>query len=182
MHPRNNRRTGLMSLLLVLFGAAATPAWALPEDSQQPVEVSADNARFDQKSGQAVYRGNVQVKQGTLLVRGDTLNAQVDASGNLSTATTFGKPAHYQQKNDPNKGLITADASQIQFDNATGIVTLTGNAILRQDGTVFSGPRIVYSTIRKQVEASGDSSQRVQLVFPPSARNTVKSGSGSSKP
>lgn len=181
MLPQNNLRLHTYALAMLLAGASVS-AWALPEDSQQPIKVSADNAHFDERSGEAVYRGNVQVQQGTLLVRGDTLTAKVDAQGNLSSAKTLGKPAHYQQKNDPAKGLVTADASEINFDNTNGVVTLIGDAVLRQDGAVFSGPRIVYSTTRKQIEANGDANQRVQLVFPPSARNTVKPGSGSSKP
>ena len=65
---------------------------------------------------------------------------------------------------------MIATANEIQFDNTSSVVTLIGNAFLRQDGASFKGPRIVYSTVNKRVEASGNASERVQLVFPPSAR------------
>lgn len=176
------RRTDTVYTLALIAGLALTsPAQALPEDSQQPIRVTADNARFDERSGEAVYRGNVQIVQGTLEVRGDSLTLKVDDKGALSTARTLGKPAHYQQKTDPAKGLVTADASEIQFDNNTGVITLIGNAVLKQDNASFSGPRIVYSTTRKQIEASGNASERVQLVFPPSARGS-NAGKGSSNP
>lgn len=161
---------------------ASPPLLALPEDAQQPVKVTADNARFDETRGEAVYRGNVLTQQGTLEVRGDSLTLKVDSKGSLTTARTLGKPAHYQQKTDPAKGLVTADASEIIFDNTTGVVTLIGNAVLRQEGTSFTGPRIVYSTVRKQIEASSDASQRVQLVFPPSAMHTPGKPAAGSKP
>ena len=174
----------------LLLLSAPTLAWALPEDAQQPIQITADNARFDEKSGEALYRGNVQIIQGTLRVTGDTLTLKVDADGQLQTARTLGKQAHYEQKTDPAKGRVNADANEIIFDNNTGVITLLGNAVLRQDKANFSGPRIVYSTVRKQIEATGDSTQRVQLTFPPSARQGGKvpaikepaNSSGSSKP
>ncbi len=191
MHrPTNLLATRALLMLLALPGLAR----ALPEDAQQPIQITADNARFDEKSGEALYRGNVQIVQGTLRVSGDTLTLKVDAQGNLQTARTLGKQAHYEQKTDPAKGLVKADANEILFDNNTGVITLIGNAVLRQDSASFSGPRIVYSTLRKQIEATGDSTQRVQLTFPPSARNGGKTpatpavvpaatnNSGSSKP
>ena len=184
MHRLTNLQAGRVWLALLPL-TLPTLAMALPEDAQQPIQISADNALFDEKTGEALYRGNVQIVQGTLRVNGDRLTLRVDAGGNLQTARTIGKQAHYEQKTDPAKGLVKADANEILFDNNTGVITLIGNAILRQDSATFSGPRIVYSTLRKQIEASGDSSQRVQLTFPPSARNggkTPTSNNGSIKP
>lgn len=189
-HPTSLHAARVLLTLLPLLASSA--ALALPEDAQQPIQITADNARFDEKTGEALYRGNVQIVQGTLRVTGDTLTLKVDASGQLQTARTLGKQAHYEQRTDPAKGLVNADANEILFDNNTGVITLLGNAVLRQDSANFSGPRIVYSTVRKQIEATGDSTQRVQLTFPPSARQGGKTpvstgpattnSSGSSKP
>jgi len=180
------RRNDIRFLLVAACLLPAAPAMALPEDSQQPIQVTADNARFDERLGEAVYRGKVQIIQGTLEVNGDSLTIKVDGKGQLSTARTVGKPAHYQQKIDPDKGLVTAEAGEILFDNVNGTITLIGNAVLRQDSASFKGPRIVYSTTRKQIEASGSPGERVQLVFPPSARGAGKPAinpfGGSSKP
>lgn len=174
------RPTNLLALCLMAMPGLAL---ALPEDAQQPIQITADNARFDEKTGEALYRGNIQIIQGTLRVTGDTLTLKVDADGKLQTARTLGKQAHYEQKTDPAKGLVKADANEILFDNNTGVITLLGNAVLRQDSANFSGPRIVYSTVKKQIEATGDATQRVQLTFPPSARAGGKPAStGSSKP
>lgn len=172
MHHRAKRIGRLF--LLTATCLTSTLSWALPEDVEQPVNISADNARFDEKSGEAVYRGSVVVIQGTLKVQGDTLTLRVDEQGALTTARTLGKPARYQQRTDPAKGLVNATADEIQFDHRTGTIILLGNALLKQDGASFSGPRIVYSTEKKQIEASGNSQQRVQLVFPPQARGEKK--------
>lgn len=172
--PRLTNAWSRFIALIALSMGIANNAFALPEDARQPIQITADNARFDEKSGEAVYRGKVQIVQGTLRVNGDSLTLKVDGEGNLLNARTLGKPAQYEQKTDPAKGLVKADANEILFDNTTGVITLLGNAVLRQDNANFSGPRIVYSTVRKQIEATGDATQRVQLTFPPSARHGAK--------
>jgi lipopolysaccharide export system protein LptA len=157
----------------MIFGLTLpTTAIALPTDRTQQVEITANNARFDERAGEAVYRGNVLVKQGTMEVRGDSLILNVDDKGALTIARTLGKPARFQQKVDPNKGLVKGEANEVIFDNRDSSVTLIGNAVLRQDSASFSGPRIVYSTTRKQIEASGNDTERVQLIFPPSIRES----------
>lgn len=166
-----HRITSVFYAMILGLTLPAT-AIALPEDRTQQVEITANNARFDERAGEAVYRGNVLVKQGTMEVRGDSLILNVDDKGALTTARTLGKPARFQQKVDPNKGLVKGEANEVIFDNRNSSVTLLGNAILRQDSASFSGPRIVYSTTRKQIEASGNDSERVQLIFPPSIRES----------
>ncbi|MDZ4298973.1 MAG: lipopolysaccharide transport periplasmic protein LptA [Moraxellaceae bacterium] len=165
-------RTTSVLFAMVIGLTLPTTAIALPADRNQQVEITANNARFDERAGEAVYRGNVLVKQGTMEVRGDSLILNVDDKGALTLARTIGKPARFQQQIDPSKGLVKGEANEVIFDNRDGSVTLTGNAVLRQDNASFSGPRIVYSTTRKQIEASGNDTQRVQLIFPPSIRES----------
>lgn len=167
------RITSVLYAMIVGLTLPVT-AIALPTDRTQQVEITANNARFDERAGEAVYRGNVLVKQGTMEVRGDSLILNVDDKGALTLARTIGKPARFQQKVDPNKGLVKGEANEVVFDNRDGSVTLIGNAILRQDSASFSGPRIVYSTTRKQIEASGNDTERVQLIFPPSLRESSR--------
>lgn len=162
-------RASSFAALFAALGLLVTSpaALALPEDAQQEVHITADQARFQEKTGQATYRGNVLVEQGTLRVTGQQLAIQLQADGSMKTAHMLGDQATYQQKIDPNKGLVTARANDILFDTLQETITLTGNAYLVQDGATFSGPKIVYSTRNKQVDASGSGEQRVKLVLPP---------------
>ena len=36
-------------------------AFALPNDREQPVSISADNATYNEKTGVATYRGNIDI-------------------------------------------------------------------------------------------------------------------------
>ncbi len=157
-------------IALLALGAVPTLASDLPTDRDQPLQVAADSASFNEKTGIATYRGSVVIRQGTLEVRADEVVITVDKEGNVSTTVATGKPARYQQQVDPKKGLVSAEASRIDYDLRNETISLTGQARLKQDGASFQGASIVYAIARQQVEAKGDASSRVQLILPPQPR------------
>lgn len=159
----------LLSLLPLLIAGTAQ---ALPSDRDQPVQVSANTARFNEKTGIAVYTGAVFVKQGTLEIRAEEITITTDKKGAISSSVSKGSPARYQQQIDPKKGLVNAEADRIDYDARNEIITLTGNARLKQDGSSFQGSVITYNSQKQQVDAKGDGNNRVQLVFPPQLRET----------
>jgi len=59
------------------------------------------------------------------------------------------------------------------YDAQAGIVTLTGNALLTQDGARFSGNSIRYSINQGDVEALGSTQNRVKIVIPPNQNSVV---------
>ncbi|MCD6060873.1 MAG: hypothetical protein K0R03_966 [Moraxellaceae bacterium] len=156
--------------LFVLALLLPLPALALPTDREQPVQVSANSARFNEKTGIATYTGAVVIKQGTLEIRAEEIVVKVDKDGVITTTEARGAPARYQQQPDPKKGLVTAEAARIDYDAANEVITLNGNARLRQDGSSFAGNTITYNSLRQQVDARGEGANRVQLVFPAQAR------------
>lgn len=168
LHPVNLAQPMLPALLLLV---TAGMAQALPSDRDQPVQVSANSARFNEKTGIATYSGAVVVKQGTLEIRADEIVITTDKKGAIQTTVSKGNPARYQQQPDPKKGLVTAEAQRIDYDAKNENITLTGNAKLKQDGSSFTGQTITYNSQRQQVDAKGDGTNRVQLVFPPQARD-----------
>lgn len=156
--------------LTVLGLCIASAAFGLPTDRDQPLQVAADNAHFDEKTGIATYRGAVVIRQGTLELRSDELVINVDKQGNVTKTSARGKPARYQQQVDPKKGLVSAEATRIDYDLKNEVITLNGQARLRQDGASFQGATITFAIARQQVDAKGDASNRVQLVLPPQPR------------
>lgn len=155
---------------LLLLALLAPAAQALPTDRDQPVQVSANSARFNEKTGIATYTGAVVIRQGTMEIRADEIVITTDSKGSLLTTVARGSPARYQQQTDPKKGPVTAEAGRIDFDARKEIITLAGKARLRQDGASFQGSTITYNSQRQQVDAKGQGSERVMLVLPPQAR------------
>jgi lipopolysaccharide export system protein LptA len=157
-----------LCLLLSFTGSAL----ALPEDRDQPVNVSADQASFNEKTGTAVYRGNILVQQGSLRISADELVLTMDAKGTVVSAVARGNPASFEQRPRADHGPAVAEAMEVTYQAVEGIVTFNGKARLRQEGASFQGASISYSLERGEIEARGDKQTRVQLSFPPPPKNS----------
>lgn len=72
------------------------------------------------------------------------------------------------------KGLARGEAQTIVYNADTGIITLTGKAYLYQDGSSIRGNSLKYSMNKGDVEAQGSSSNRVQIIIPPSSSKSSR--------
>lgn len=163
------RHLSLTSLLLL-----SNLANALPNDREQNITLAADNASFNEKTGIAIYTGNVEIKQGSLLIKAEQILATTDKEGKILTVVATGKPAHMQQKPSIEKGIATAQAEEITYQARDGLIVLKRNAKLEQDGSSFKSLEINYSMDKGEIEAKGNSQNRVQLVFPPPKKEDRK--------
>lgn len=148
---------------------------ALPSDANQPIRLLADRATYVERTGVTTYSGNVSIEQGTLKITADDITLSLSNDRKITSAVATGKPAVFQQAISQKQGLAKGQATRIDYDAKTGIVTLAGNAKLTQAGSSFSGDTIRYSLKAGDVEANSGRGQRVELVFPPSASSSQQS-------
>ncbi|WP_313660806.1 lipopolysaccharide transport periplasmic protein LptA [Acinetobacter variabilis] len=165
------KRAALLSL--VALGSAT--AFALPSDRNQPITLLADRATFNERTGVTTYSGNVIIEQGTMKLQANSIVANLNNKKQISLITATGSPAQFQQKVDPAKGLAKGQAQKIVYNAETGIITLSGNAYLQQDGASIRGNILKYSMNKGDIEATGTPNKtgsaagRVQIVIPPSS-------------
>ena len=157
--------------LVVLSSATAL---AIPADRNQPISLVADRATYNEKTGVTTYTGNVIIEQGTMKLQANSIVANLNSQKEISTITATGGPARFQQKVDVNKGLAKGQAQKILYNAQTGIVTLSGSALLEQDGSSIRGATLRYSMNKGDVEAIGTpnssgSDGRVKIVIPPTS-------------
>jgi lipopolysaccharide export system protein LptA len=161
--------------LVGLVSVVSTSIWALPSDRTQPISLVADRFNFNEKTGAMTYSGNVVVEQGTMKLQAASILANLNSRKEVSTITATGSPTRFQQQVSANKGLAKGQANKIVYNAETGILTLSGNAMLEQDGASIKGATLRYSMNKGDIEAigtpntSGSSSGRVQIVIPPSS-------------
>ena len=148
---------------------SSVSSFALPSDRNQQLSLAAENATYNSKTGITTYTGNVVIEQGTMKLQADSLVATLNSKNEIQTITAKGKPAKFQQQIEANKGLARGEAQNIVYNADTGIITLTGNAYLYQDGSSIRGNRLKYSMNKGDVEAQGSSSNRIQIIIPPSS-------------
>ena len=173
-----NKLNTLAKKTLLVAGLAimsSSTVFALPSDRQQPISLVADRATFNEKTGVTTYSGNVIIEQGTMRLQAGSIVANLNAKKEISTITATGSPANFQQQVSANKGLTKGQAQKIVYNAETGILTMTGNAQLEQDGSSIRGETLKYSMNKGDIEAagipnsSGSSNGRVQIVIPSSS-------------
>ncbi|CAM4066915.1 lipopolysaccharide transport periplasmic protein LptA [Psychrobacter arenosus] len=157
---------------LVGISAAAN---ALPSDSNEPIKLLADKATYSERTGVTSYSGNVIITQGTLRLTANNITVNLSQSRSINSAVATGSPATMQQVVTKEKGLAKGQANKIDYNAVSGIITLTGNAKLVQNGASFAGNVIRYSLKAGDVEATAGGNQRVELVFPPSNSTSQQS-------
>lgn len=168
-----SRQLGL-SLLTTLCTALAMPALALPDDRQKPVSIESDYAERNEATGRTIYRGNVIISQGSVLIEADQITLHVE-NNKVSRIECEGKPASYQQKPQLDGPMMIARADHIDYLPAANSIVLKHNAVLSRNGTIIKGDSINYDIDKQTWKAKGDDlgqQKRIQLVIPPSALQT----------
>lgn len=164
-------------LLLLLL--ASPLASALPEDWQQQLEIESDTAELDRKSGIVVYRGNVQLQQGSLKIKADSILLMFNGD-TLEQVVAEGEPAYYSQKVVADKPATQAKAKRIEYLAAKRELRFRGGAQLTQENNEFSGELIRYDVVSETVYATGqdtgshgkEENQRIKVIIKPNRTQT----------
>jgi lipopolysaccharide export system protein LptA len=122
-------------LLLALVLAAALPARAERADRLQPIVVEADKPGvLDLQRQVIVFNGNVQIVQGTMIIRAERIEVREQPGGARNAVATGvpGKPASYRQKRDGVDEVVEGTADRIEYDGAAGTLRFVGNGAVRR--------------------------------------------------
>lgn len=143
-------------------------SYALKSDNSQPINVISDEQYADLKNNLAVFSGNVEATQGSILVKADKAEITRNENGSLKSIKTFGHPTTFKQKQDDGK-IIHSQSSSIEFYPDRNLVILIGRATIWQNNSHVDGERIEYNTLTQKLKASNENSQggRVRSTFIP---------------
>jgi len=161
------RLTSPWLALALLLGPLT--ASALPEDNDQPIRITTDELLRDEKTGRMVYRGNVELVQGTIRITADRMTFyRVEREGDKIVAE--GSPARMQQQPEADSALMRARGDIIEYYRFEERVHLRKNAQVEQDGSTMTGDVIDYFIEEQLVKAAVDESNpsgQVEVVIPP---------------
>lgn len=160
------RRACLGALLGLLLPAVAP---ALPEDADQPIEIEAESAELDQNAGQVVYRGSVEVTQGSMRVFADQMTVDYEDQ-KVVRITAVGTPARYRQQLESDKGEVRAHAGTIVYHTQEERVHLEREAFLEQGGNEIAGELINYDIVAGKVSAESGGEGPVRVIVQPATR------------
>lgn len=132
----------------------STPSFALSTDRDQPANIEADDIEFDFKKGIRTYKKNVYIVQGTLRIKADSLITTYDGN-ELSMATATGSLAQFKQRPDDKPDDVEGWAEKIVVDQKNNIITLQGQAALKQGADTARGETIIYNMATDTLKVQG---------------------------
>lgn len=166
-HPENK----LLPFLLLLL--CAPVCHAERADRDKPAHLESDQVIIDDARQTSTFSGNVQLSQGTLLIRGDKIVVVQDKDG-FKLGTAFGNPASFRQKREGLDEYIEGYGERIEYDTRAEAVDFHGQARIKRAQDEVRGEHITYSAKTEifQVDSSGASTgntppKRVRAVLQP---------------
>lgn len=148
------------------------PLMALESDRQKPLEVSANSTEGTLGDGVTTLRGSVDIRQGTLRITADEAEVK-KIDGRVASVTFRGQPAFLEQDIEE-QGLVQATANVIDYQVASGIVTMTGNADVKHPQYQISGELLTYDLNVQHFQGSSDQNGngRIHILLDPEVINS----------
>lgn len=167
-----NRKYGALSAILAL-SLMAPSAYALPDDREQPINISADRALRDESKGVTVYSGSVLMRQGSMELEAERITFY-HSTETADQIVAQGSPAKMRQQPEPAKGLVHAEADTIHYFRQEQRIRLQTNARIEQDGALVTGDSIDYFIELQLVKAQANENEagdKVFVVIPPDVQS-----------
>ena len=163
---------------MTIPGAVAAQSVLKNHDTYQPLDISAERLEMQQKQGRAIFSGAVQVIQGGLTLRSDTITVfyaleDTDGDPSISRLDAQGKFELVSESE-----TLVGDWGIYDVDRQ--LVTVGGNVVFSQGQTELKGSRLEFDLVSGLAKLDGqntnDGDGRVRGSF------TVPSGSGETNP
>ena len=154
----------LLPVFLISFATSAMAQGTgvafgtIRQDTNQPVEVTADNLSVDQDTGVAIFTGNVLIGQGEMRLsaarvlvvyrsNGDGIQ-RLEATGGVTLVS----------------GPDAAEAERADYNIDDGTIVMSGNVLLAQGRSALSADRMSVRLADGTAQMSG----RVKTILQPS--------------
>ena len=157
-------------LVISLFSA---PLAALEGDREQPIQIEANAATFNEKSGTSTYTGNVKVTQGSIRLWSDKL-VVYSKNGEMDKMISTGQPAKFRQTPSKQKEDIHGKALRMEYYGNKSQLIMLKEAKIWQGKNSTTSERIEYDSLNAIIQAGKKTSgsQRVKVVLQPRKNKT----------
>ncbi len=148
-------------------------------DTMAPVTLEADFVEIDDKNQEAVFKGNVTLRQGTLEINANEIIVKRDEKG-FQYGKARGNPAHFRQKREGLDEHIDGYAKRIEYNGENGQLEMFEDAKITRGPDEVEGDYISYNMTNEffQIKGGGKSAAsinnpngRVKAVIKPKNGN-----------
>lgn len=158
------KNTLINSFCLILL-ALPFLGYANQNDLKQEITIKSGRQAGDLKNKIISYLDNVFIQQGSLSIEADLVQV-LKQKNNHDVYVAKGKPAVFTQKLEDGSPIVL-QANEIRYEPDQNTITITGNAVLKQEGSEVRGSKITYNTVTEQLSAESDSENAVTTILSP---------------
>jgi lipopolysaccharide export system protein LptA len=167
------------NLLPAIFLLLCMPTcFAERADRDKPLHLESDQVLMDDVKMTSTFTGNVQLTQGTMLIRGDKIIVIQDKEG-FKHGTVYGNPASFRQKREGLDEYVEGDGERIEYDTRTEVVDFYEQSHVKRGLDELRGEHITYNVKTEifQVNSDGTGSagnppKRVRAVLQPKPKSS----------
>jgi lipopolysaccharide export system protein LptA len=166
------------ALLLAACSLLAPAARAERADRDKPVNIEANRIAVDEAKKLHVFEGNVQLTQGTLVIRTEKLVVSQDAAG-FQKGTAYGGTdglARFRQKREGKNEYVEGEAERIEHDARSEKTELFNRAHITSGQDEVRGQYVSYDARTENYLVTGGApgaaapGQRVRAVIQPKGK------------
>lgn len=162
---RNVKNAALLSLLTA---AMITPSsWALPDDSQQPIDIEADSFDYNQNEGWGEYQGNVIATQGSLIIKADVLKVTFAEAGGFEKIEATGNPVNFSMLPEVGAERMIGVGQKVIYTVSNSQMEIHTNASITQGSDKMTGNLIRYNVETTELKARNQGQGRVTVRITP---------------
>ncbi len=157
-------------LFTSLLFTLSAPVSAAKKDLTQEITIKSKRQSADLKNKIASYLDDVSINQGSISIIADivqvysTINSKTKEESDTYLAK--GKPAVFEQELEDGS-LISLQANEIRYQPDLNLITVSGNAQVKQAGSKVTGETITYNTSSEKLEAQSSSNDSVTTILQP---------------
>ncbi|MFQ5993958.1 MAG: lipopolysaccharide transport periplasmic protein LptA [Acidiferrobacterales bacterium] len=159
-------KTNILGLfLLLVVSVTITESNAAEGNTGEPIRVYARTIEMDDRTGVAVYKGDVSMVDGALSIEADLVKAKMKG-GEIDTFDAFGKPVTVDHRPAANADdAMHATSDRLKYYVIAGKLDMFGNVRLQQRGSELRCPELNYDLKTRKVVATGVKEQRRCSIF-----------------
>ena len=133
---------------------------------EQEIKISSSRQAADLKNKIFSYIDNVIIAQGTLTIHAELVQVITEDKSDNKIYIAKGSPATFEQTLQDGSP-INLQANEIRYEPSMNTVVISGNALLRQEGSEVSGSKITYNFDTEYVNAESLDNAKVETVLQP---------------
>lgn len=154
----------IISIVLIIQCIFINTAFARSDDSEKPIHITADTAELNDKTGVSIYRGNVEMVQGTTILTGDVITVYTN-NGDVNKMISVGNLATYTETTDEGD-IVYAESEEMIHNSLEKKVELFRKGKVTKTGNVIRSDYILYLTEEGLID-TGTTQDRINIVIQP---------------